>query len=126
MLSYVGSFASRRFLSLATPAAPKTLLALQYVYDAENLDELISKRTPLRGLHLAHAAAARDAGILLLGGAFSDAPMGALLVFQGASKAEVEVFAKNDPYVKGRLVKSFAVREWTVVIERSPTSSPSS
>jgi uncharacterized protein YciI len=107
----------RRGLATASPAAPKKLFALHYTYDAGSVEELAQKRAPLRGAHLAHATAARDAGLLALGGAFSDAPAGGLLVFQ-ASRAQVEAFAREDPYVTGRLVRSFTIREWVVVIER--------
>jgi len=40
----------------------------------------------------------------------------ALLVFRASSAAEVEAFAKSDPYVVNGLIKSWRVREWTVVI----------
>lgn len=107
----------RRGLATASPAAPKKLFALHYTYDAESVEDLAQKRAPLRGAHLAHATAARDAGLLALGGAFGDAPAGGLLVFQ-ATRAQVEAFAREDPYVSGRLVRSFTIREWVVVIER--------
>lgn len=107
----------RRGLATASPAAPKKLFALQYLYDAESVEDLARKRAPLRGAHLTHATAARDAGLLALGGAFSDAPAGGLLVFD-ATRAQVEAFARDDPYVLGRLVRSFSIREWVVVVER--------
>ena len=108
----------RRQNSTASPAAPKKWFALQYTYDANTIEDLVLKRAPFRGAHLAHATAARDAGLLAFGGAFSDCPTGGLLIFDGASKEQVETFARTDPYVVSRLVKSFAVREWVVVLER--------
>ena len=43
-------------------------------------------------------------------------PDAALLVFRADSATPVEDFARNDPYVASGLVKSWRVREWTVVI----------
>ena len=40
---------------------------------------------------------------------------GALFIFQCKNIAEVEDFAKRDPYVKARLVTKFKIRPWTVV-----------
>ena len=109
-------------VSAASPTSPKKMFALFYNYDAKNADDLAVKRLPLRGAHLKHANAARDSGLLFLGGAFSDSPTGGLLIFDGASRAQVEAFAASDPYVQGRLVSSFSVREWVVVVERDSPS----
>jgi uncharacterized protein len=109
--------------TLASPEIPKKLLLLQYEYDAATPDELALRRAPLRAAHLAYAA---NYPCLQLGGAFSEPPMGGLLVFGGASKSHVEGFAKADPYVVGKLVRSYSIREWVVVLERNPDDSASS
>ena len=80
------------------------------------VDDYIERRAPLRESHLALANAARDRGELLLAGALADPPDGAVLVFKGADATAAESFAANDPYVENGLVKSWRVRQWTVVI----------
>jgi hypothetical protein len=50
----------------------------------------------------------------VLGGARANPPDRAVLVFR--SKEAAESFAKSDPYVLNGLVKSWRVREWTVVV----------
>lgn len=71
-------------------------------------------------LHLAWAAAAR--GELLLGGAL-DAPVdGAVLLFQGESEAVAADFARDDPYVRNGLVRSWKVRAWTTVVGKQATT----
>jgi uncharacterized protein len=100
----------------ASPQVPKKRLVLQYVYDATTAEELALKRAPLRPAHLAYIA---DNPAVLMGGAFSEPPMGAMIVFDGASKEIVENFARCDPYVTGKLVKGFTIREWVVVFDRT-------
>ena len=55
-------------------------------------------------------------GELQLAGAFADPVDGAALFFSAASRAVVEQFAKDDPYVTGGLVTKWVVREWTTVV----------
>jgi uncharacterized protein YciI len=80
------------------------------------VDDYMEKRPLYRPYHLQHAQAAQERGELMLGGAFSDPPDSALLVFQAADKSVVEAFAQNDPYVLNGLVVHWEVRIWTVVI----------
>lgn len=80
------------------------------------VDDYMEKRPLYRTNHLQYAQAAQERGELVLGGAFSDPPDSALLVFQAADKSVVEAFAQNDPYVLNGLVKQWEVRTWTVVI----------
>ncbi len=101
----------------ASAASPHAYTVLQYEYDAADAAELAAKRTPLRPSHLAHAQRAASSGVLALGGAFGDAPMGGLLVFRTGDAAAVRAFAEADPYVTGGLVRRWSVRPWTVVIE---------
>jgi uncharacterized protein YciI len=81
----------------------------------ETVPDYLERRKPLRAEHLALAKRAHEEGRLVLAGAF-DPPDGALLVFRAESAAEVEAFAREDPYVKSGLVARWRVRPWTVVI----------
>lgn len=81
----------------------------------ETVEDYVERRAPFRAEHLAHARRAHEEGRLVLAGAFRPAD-GALLVFRASSAAEVEDFARADPYVRNGLVRSWRVREWTVVI----------
>ena len=80
----------------------------------ETVENFVERRQPYRVEHLAMAKEAHRTGMLVLAGALK--PSGALLVFKTDRMADVEAFAKNDPYVKNELVSRWTVREWTVVI----------
>ena len=90
-------------------------LALTY----EVVDDYLERRSAHRAEHLGLAREASERGELVLAGAFADPPDGALLVFQGADRAVAERFAAADPYVRNGLVKSWRIREWTVVVGRA-------
>ena len=81
----------------------------------DTVDNFVERRQPYRQEHLALAEQAHREGRLLLAGALKPAD-GALLIFKTDSAADVEAFARNDPYVMSGLVKDWRVREWTVVI----------
>ena len=81
----------------------------------EVVDDFVNRRTPYRPQHLQLAREAHERGELLLAGALGE-PAGALLVFKAADRSAAENFAHADPYVTNGLVKSWAVRPWTVVI----------
>lgn len=85
---------------------------LLYTY----VPDVLERRPQFRGAHLKHASAALERGELKLAGAFADPVDGAALFFSTASKAVVEQFAKDDPYVNGGLVTKWTVREWTTVV----------
>jgi uncharacterized protein YciI len=78
--------------------------------------DALEKRAPHRSDHLSLAREAYAAGRLVLAGAFDPPRDGALLVFKAGSAAEVEEFARNDPYVRNGVVTSWRVKPWTVVI----------
>ncbi len=69
---------------------------------------------------LAHARKAHERRELMLGGALSDPPDKAILLFRGNSNEVAESFAKNDPYVVNGVVTSWHVREWTTVVGDDP------
>lgn len=87
-----------------------------YVLFYEYVEGIEEKRAPFRADHLAHAGAARDRGELLLAGAWAAPVDGAAFVFRVDDVARVDTFARADPYVANGLVRSWRVREWTVVI----------
>lgn len=78
--------------------------------------DILEKRPQFRGAHLGHARASMARGEFKLGGAFADPVDGAVLLFEASSKAVIEQFAKDDPYVTGGLVTKWIVREWTTVL----------
>lgn len=84
------------------------------LYDV--VDDYLERRPAYRAEHLALARAAADRGELRYGGAFADPPDGAALVFRGEDAGVAQRFVEADPYVKNGLVKTWRVREWTVVI----------
>lgn len=86
-------------------------LVLFYDY----VDDILERRGPHREAHLAHAAAARDAGTLRFLGALGDPVRGALGVFR-ATREEVEAFAATDPYVVAGLVTARRIEPWTVAV----------
>jgi uncharacterized protein YciI len=81
----------------------------------DTVENFVERRQPYRDKHLALVRQAHSDGRLLLAGAFKPAD-GALLVFRGDNAADVEAFARADPYVTSGIVKSWRVREWTVVV----------
>jgi len=89
---------------------------MHYLLFYEGADDYLTRRTAFRKLHLEHANRAVARGELILGGAFANPADGAVLVFSGTTPAIAEAFAKEDPYVKNGVVKSWRVREWTTVV----------
>lgn len=89
--------------------APAFLLLYTYVED------VLERRAPHREAHLARLAAEREAGRLLIAGAYGDPPSGAAIGFRGASREQVEEFVAADPYVTAGLVTSWRIEPWTLV-----------
>jgi uncharacterized protein YciI len=92
-----------------TETGPHHLLFYDYVED------IVERRAPHREAHLAHARTYKD-GRLVAGGAVGDPPHGGVLVFRVDDAAEVEAFAREDPYVREGLVTAWRVEPWNVVI----------
>lgn len=78
--------------------------------------DYLERRGAYRAAHLAHAERAREAGHLVLAGAFANPADGALFVFRAENKSVAEEFARQDPYVLNGLITAWRVRDWTVVI----------
>ena len=91
----------------------------------EVVENFVERRTPYREEHLrlAHEAHARRE--LLLAGALGDPVDRALLVFR-ADRATAEAFARNDPYVRGGLVRRWEVQPWAVVVGQQSDGRPAS
>ena len=87
------------------------------------VEDFVNKRTPFRPAHLEEVRDAHARGELIMAGALGE-PAGALLIFRAADRSTAEQFAKNDPYVKQGLVKTWKVRPWTVVVGQDPAESP--
>jgi uncharacterized protein YciI len=79
----------------------------------DTVENFTERRQPYRPAHLALVERAQRSGSLLMAGALK--PSGALLVFRADQQAEVDEFARQDPYVQNGLVPSWRVLEWTVV-----------
>jgi uncharacterized protein len=84
------------------------------IYDLSS--DYLERRAALRADHLHLAWVASESGNLLLGGALTEPTDTALLLFKGDSPEAAESFAREDPYVRNGLVKSWRVREWTTVV----------
>ncbi len=88
---------------------------MHHVLFYDYVDDILERRGPHRDAHLAHAAAARDAGRLRFLGALGDPVHGALGVF-ARSVEEIEAFVAADPYVKAGLVTAHRIEPWTVAV----------
>jgi uncharacterized protein len=80
------------------------------------VDDFMTRRIPHREEHLRLARESYARGELVLAGALTDAPATALLVFNTADATPAEDFARQDPYVKNGVAKTWRVRPWTVVV----------
>jgi hypothetical protein len=88
---------------------------MHYLLFYEVADDYLARRAAQRKAHLEHAWRAAERGELVLGGALAGPADAAILLFRCESAAPVERFAREDPYVKHGVVKSWRVREWTTV-----------
>lgn len=84
------------------------------------VEDVLERRTPHRGAHLARIAEWVAAGRMLMAGAVGDPPTGGVFVLPGDDPAEAERFAEGDPYVAAGLVASRRVVPWTVVAAARP------
>jgi uncharacterized protein YciI len=89
---------------------------MHFILFYDVVDDYVTRRQPFRAEHLALARAAHGRGEIVLAGALANPADGAVLVFRGPTAAAAQEFARNDPYVKNGIVKSWRVREWTTVV----------
>ena len=85
------------------------------------VDDFVARRIQVREDHLRLVRAAHERGELLLAGALAEPVDRALLIFRASDRSVAENFARNDPYVNSGLVKSWQVRNWTVVVGNEPS-----
>ncbi len=89
---------------------------MHYALFYDLVDNAIEARVPYRDAHLTLAKDAYERGFLVMAGAFTDPPDTSVLVFRADDRAEVEAFARNDPYVVNGVATKWTVREWMVVL----------
>ena len=90
---------------------PEPLQLLHYDY----VEDVVERRGPYRGDHLALVARWHDDGRIVIAGAVGDPPHGALFVLRATDPAEAEAFMAEDPYVAAGLVRDWRVEPWSVV-----------
>jgi uncharacterized protein len=88
---------------------------MHYLLSYEYVEDMAERRAPYREGHLALARAAHERGELIMAGAFSEGPAGAVLLFRGDGPAVVETFVDADPYAQNGLVTRRNVRPLNVV-----------
>src|SRR5437870_3985984 len=93
---------------------------MHYLLFYDVVDGYIEKRRPFRQAHLAYCREAVERGELILGGAYGDPNLGALLLFRAASPDVAEAFARSDPYVANGLVTRWRAEPWTTVVGIDP------
>ncbi|MFO7824505.1 MAG: YciI-like protein [Cyclobacterium sp.] len=87
-----------------------------YLLTYEVAEDYVEKRIPFRKAHLSLAENYFRKGLLIMGGALAHPADTAVLVFRCEEVKTVEDFVKQDPYWQNGLVKSWKIREWTVVV----------
>ncbi len=89
---------------------------MHYILFYDYVEDILERRGPYRDGHLALLQELAARGELVLGGAFTDSPAGAALVFKVDDPATIEVFVAKDPYAVNGLVTGWQIREWNVVV----------
>jgi uncharacterized protein YciI len=79
------------------------------------VENMVERRLPHREGHLDQIEAARGRGELVLAGALGDPPHGGALVFRGVGVERIEAYVREDPYVKGGLVRNWRIERWNLV-----------
>jgi uncharacterized protein YciI len=93
--------------------AQKTFM-LTYTY----VPEMAERRQPHRAAHLAKLESARDDGLLLLAGAYTDPVDGAVLLFEAEDAGKILAWVGGDPYNQAGLIRRAEVREINVAVRR--------
>ena len=88
---------------------------MHHVVFYEYVKDMLERRDPYREAHLARIHSERDAGRIVMAGALGDPPSGAAIVFRDVAAEEIEVFARDDPYVQAELVTAWRVEPWRLV-----------
>lgn len=93
---------------------------MHYLLLYDDVPDMAERRTPFREAHLQAVRAGVDRGEIVCAGAFADPLDGAALFFEADSRARVEEFARQDPYVVSGLVTAWRVRQWNIVLGAAP------
>src|ERR1041385_7661097 len=75
----------------------KAFLQMHFLLFYDVVDDYVEKRAPFRAEHLSLIKQAQDRVELVMAGALSHPPDGAVLVFRGPTSLYAEAFAKADP-----------------------------
>ena len=105
---------SRLVITMAAQQDPEYHV-LQYNY----VPDILEKRDPYRAEHLDGAKQMAAQNKLVMAGALADPVDGALFIFKGVSKDDIEAFVKKDPYVIHGLVPKYSIRPYMVVASSS-------
>lgn len=90
---------------------------MYYVLFYKFVPNYLEVRGPFREEHLNLAMESKEKGELILAGALEDPPDEGMLIFKADSKKQVELFAKNDPYVINGIVNHWMVCQWNVAVK---------
>ena len=89
---------------------------MHYLLIYDLAPDYLERRGEFRDEHLKMAWEAHENEELLMGGALQDPADKAYLLFESDSPESAKEFARNDPYVKNGIVKSWEVRPWMTVV----------
>ncbi len=89
---------------------------MYYILFYDYVPDILERRAPHRDGHLALLQEHAARGELILGGAYTNPPGGAALVFKVDDPAIIEAFVAKDPYANNGLVTAWRIQEWTVVV----------
>jgi uncharacterized protein len=81
----------------------------------EYVPDMAERRGPFREAHLERIRSELAAGRIVMAGALGDPPHGGALVFRGVEPAEIETFAREDPYMEAGLITSSRIERWNLV-----------
>jgi uncharacterized protein YciI len=84
---------------------------LLYAYPGD----IAERRGPHREEHLRRIRVERDAGRILMAGAYGDPISGGAIVWKGATPDEIEAFVQGDPYLEAGLIVSYRIEPWNLV-----------
>ena len=79
------------------------------------VEDVAERRGPYREAHQARIASEREAGRIVMAGALGDPPTGAAIVFRDVDDAQIEQFARSDPYLDAGLVTEWRIVRWNIV-----------
>lgn len=91
------------------PGPDHHLLLYTYVPD------IAERRGPHRQGHLDRIRAQKEAGRVVMAGAFGDPILGGAIAWHGATREEIEEFVRDDPYQAAGLITEYRIEPWNLV-----------